>query len=246
MAELEPRDLSTAGVFVAVRAQLALDHEVSLVLRSPIGELPLRGQVVQVISEQRAATEARRAGFGILFVNLGDDHRAFIALTLDALHRQQQEQARAANARATADLQAQRDREREETLDRLRGELELLSGRAPWEVLGVVASATPETVRGAFLAASKRYHPHVFARFDCHEISAAATELFIAHKRAVKRMRGEKTQTLPLEIECGAGRSGPPRASLRAPSKRPPAASLRPGARRDSRRVTKGAGPEER
>jgi len=223
-ASLEPRDLSHAGVFVPADAPLALDREVSLVLRSPIGELTLRGQVVQVISRQRATTEARRAGFGVLFIDIGDDHRAFISLTLDALQRQEREHAR---AEAEASAEAELRRERDETLSRLRGELDLLQGRAPWEVLGLTADAQPDAARQAFLAASKRYHPHVFARFDCPEITATATELFIAHQRAVKRLRGDKAQTtVPLEIEPTRIRSGPPRASmtpLLSTSKRPPA-----------------------
>jgi hypothetical protein len=85
--ELRPQDLSLAGLFVPGSTPLALDHEVEVLLHSPIGELTVAAQVVQVISGERALAEGRSAGSGLLFINLADDQRAFIGLTLDALQR---------------------------------------------------------------------------------------------------------------------------------------------------------------
>jgi hypothetical protein len=62
-----------------------LDREVDVLLRSPIGELSARCHVVQVISRERARSEGRSAGCGMLFVDLADDQRAWIGLTLAAL-----------------------------------------------------------------------------------------------------------------------------------------------------------------
>jgi PilZ domain-containing protein len=83
--ELQAQDLSQAGVFVPMPDPFELDREVDVLLRSPIGELNARCCVVQVISRERARSEGRNAGCGMLFVDLADDQRAWIGLTLAAL-----------------------------------------------------------------------------------------------------------------------------------------------------------------
>ena len=74
--------------------------------------------------------------------------------------------------------------DRPQTLAQLELELAALQGRSPWQVLGLKEDADANAARLAFLAMSKRYHPHAYARLDSHEINRVATELFIAHKRA--------------------------------------------------------------
>jgi hypothetical protein len=69
-------------------------------------------------------------------------------------------------------------------LDQLRAEQRALEGKTPWEVLGISQGADSNEVRRAFFDASKRYHPHLFARYRDPEIKRIVTELFIAHKRA--------------------------------------------------------------
>src|SRR3954468_8639224 len=76
--ELHAQDLSQAGVFIPMSDALELDVEVDIVLRSPIGELNARCHVVQVISRERARSEGRSPGCGMLFVDLADDQRAWI------------------------------------------------------------------------------------------------------------------------------------------------------------------------
>jgi len=69
-------------------------------------------------------------------------------------------------------------------LARLTVELAALGAKPPWSVLGVSQSATVEELRTAFFAASKRYHPHLYARYPHPDVKRVVTELFIAHKRA--------------------------------------------------------------
>jgi hypothetical protein len=84
---LRGEDLSTAGFFIETEAPYAMDRELEIFVRSSVGELFARGQVVQVVDGKRARAEGRRPGFGLLFTSLEDDQRAFIGLTLDALTR---------------------------------------------------------------------------------------------------------------------------------------------------------------
>jgi tetratricopeptide (TPR) repeat protein len=88
--KLRPQDLTLAGLFVPGADLSPVDREVRLVLHGPIGELPAKAQVVQVITKERARAEGREAGTGLLFINLGDEDRAFVGLTLDALLRTSQ------------------------------------------------------------------------------------------------------------------------------------------------------------
>lgn len=83
--ELQAQDLSQAGVFLPMPDPFEIDREVDVLLRSPIGELSARCHVVQVISRERARSEGRNPGCGMLFVDLADDQRAWIGLTLAAL-----------------------------------------------------------------------------------------------------------------------------------------------------------------
>ena len=66
----------------------------------------------------------------------------------------------------------------------LRNELTKLQGKTAWTALGIEADAPLLNAKEAFLAASKRFHPHKFARHNSAEITKLATEVFIAYKRA--------------------------------------------------------------
>ena len=79
--------LRLSGAFVPSSSPPRIDTELELTLRSPVGEAVLRALVVQVITREQAAQSGRTAGFGVLFLDLVDDQRAFIGLTLDALDR---------------------------------------------------------------------------------------------------------------------------------------------------------------
>jgi tetratricopeptide (TPR) repeat protein len=203
--ELRPQDLSLAGVFVVTTAPPALDRELDLLLRSPIGELAVRGQVVQVITRERAGAERRQPGFGVLFVDLADDQRAFIGLALDAAARAAAVKSGSAPAPTAAPTPApapgpapapkppsarpsaqesELAKRRQQTLEQLERLLSSLQNKTPWAVLGLACDADPNAVRQAYLALSKRHHPHVYAHLDSAAVSRAATELFIAHKRA--------------------------------------------------------------
>jgi curved DNA-binding protein CbpA len=226
--EVRPQDFSQAGVFIITTAPPALDDEIELLLRSPIGAIAVRGQVVQVITRPRALAERRQPGFGLLFVDLADDQRAWIGLSLDAIQR-----AACASTPAAARRDPGRDSAREEerqrmierrqgTLDQLTCELAGLQHKAPWEILGLTAGADGAQARAAYLLLSKRYHPHVYAHLDSPEVSRAATELFIAHKRAYTTLASVRPAAPaaidsdpPIDVKLPAA-PRTPRVSLRA------------------------------
>jgi len=73
-------------------------------------------------------------------------------------------------------------------LARLRGELATLERQPPWTVLGISQGAEQEAAREAFFSASKRYHPHLYARYALSEIKEVTTQIFILYKRAFTTM----------------------------------------------------------
>ena len=202
-------DLTTAGLFIQTLTPHAMDCELEIVLRSSMGELIARGQVVQVVNRERAQQEARRPGFGLLFISLEDDQRAFIGLTLDALTRTQRaaqaEAIKVANASAKPPVMSVKPpvpsakppalstkppppssppAELKQVAAELRAELNKLQGKPAWTALGLEADSPLVGAKEAFLRLSMRFHPHKFARHNSAEISQLATEVFIAYKRA--------------------------------------------------------------
>jgi hypothetical protein len=73
-------------------------------------------------------------------------------------------------------------------LGQLMTELDQLAPKTPWAILGVSQGSDMAQAKAAYHAASKRYHPHRFARYAHPEIKRVVTELFIAHKRAYTTM----------------------------------------------------------
>lgn len=240
--------LRLSGAFVPSLSPPEIDAEFELTLRSPVGEAVLRALVVQVITREQALQSGRTAGFGVLFLDLADDQRAFIGLTLDALDRAARAQAQAEAAAAAARRRPSPPRPRMRipsspleppvattrkrklsaegtaTLQRLRSELEKLPTRSPSAVLGLEPTADAETARNAFLEISKRCHPHVYARFDSAEINTAATDLFIAYKRAYSTVRANTRSA----AKAAAGTA--PSAGQRAPAETAVLASPLPSA----------------
>ena len=249
---LSPEHLRPSGAFIPSNSPQAIDAEITMTLHSPFGDAVLRALVVQVITREQAALSGRIAGYGVLFLDLADDQRAYIGLTLDALDRAQR-QALAAERELAAKarrLTPARPRQRipsspleptiytkrkrklsaegADALRRLRTELEKLPTRTPFAVLGLEADSDAEATRDAFLRISKRCHPHVFARYDSPEINTAATELFIAYKRAYATAR-----TLARPVSKRPSNRGPameplPTASGAAPALRGGASSAPP------------------
>ena len=69
-------------------------------------------------------------------------------------------------------------------LAELRCALDEIRSKSPWRLLNLEPGCPAEEAKKAFFRVSKRYHPHIYARYDSAEISGAATELFILYKRA--------------------------------------------------------------
>jgi hypothetical protein len=80
------------------------------------------------------------------------------------------------------------DPKEHELLANLKAELATVESQPPWTVLGVSQGADHAAARTAFFAASKRYHPHSYARYALPEIKPVVTKLFIVYKRAFTTM----------------------------------------------------------
>ncbi len=89
-----------------------------------------------------------------------------------------------------------------EMLARLRAELAALERQPPWTVLGISQGAEEEAAREAFFTASKRYHPHLYARHALSEIKEVVTQIFILYKRAFTTM----TKTARAGRAAGSGK----------------------------------------
>jgi hypothetical protein len=223
--EIEPLELSTAGVFVETPTPLPLDSEVEVFVRIGAMRFEASGHVVQTVSCEQAKVKRRKPGYGLLFTNVEDCARAELQLGIQSLagqrSRDTRPQAAAANAeipagapaadarralptRAAAnDLQAPTQRppaspapgakahidpKERELLEKLRIELHSLDAKTAWGVLGLSQGAELAQAKTAFFEASKRYHPHLYARYAAPEIKQVVTELFIAYKRAYMTM----------------------------------------------------------
>jgi Tfp pilus assembly protein PilZ len=98
-------------------------------------------------------------------------------------------------------------------LERLQGELRAVDAKPPWSVLGISQGADLATAKRAFFASSKRYHPHLYARYSAPEIKPVVTELFIVHKRAYTSLLKSAKSTRQSVVEHAAVQ--------REPSKQP-------------------------
>ncbi|HEX2676645.1 MAG TPA: PilZ domain-containing protein [Polyangiales bacterium] len=167
-------DLNAGGVFVQTTTSPLLDSEVDVFLQLRDVAFHARGHVVQVVSKERGIAEGRRPGFGLLFTNVGDPERAELKRAIEQAHAEV-----LAATRPPEEDPVERD-----VLAKLGAELRALANKAPWQVLGVAQDCDAETLKQAFFQASKRYHPHQYAKYRHPKINPIVTELFIAHKRA--------------------------------------------------------------
>ena len=217
---IEPTDLSAAGLFVPTPIPPPLDSELRVFLRIGDAEFEASGHVVQSVTCEAARKERKRPGFGLLFTHIEDDVRARLRDAIDALLSERTERLRGVGTSSDRPVSAPApaiDPREHEVLERLRSELAGLQSQPPWSVLGISQGAEQNCAREAFFAASKRYHPHVYARYTLPEIKDVVTQLFIAYKRAFTSM----TKT---------GRSPRGAAGGRAPgSGNPPGRSSDPG-----------------
>jgi PilZ domain len=100
-----------------------------------------------------------------------------------AAQAQRSDRAQAAEPAPPVAATAADSKERE-LLAQLKAELARVESQPPWTVLGISQSADLATAREAFFAASKRYHPHAYARYALPEIKTVVTQLFIVYKKA--------------------------------------------------------------
>lgn len=206
-SEVETAELSGAGMFVLTPQPLSIDSEVSVFLRIDQQRFEMTGHVVTSVSCDQASESGKKPGYALLFTNLSEDERKALSVAARNLRAASApprapstspatKPSRASVARfeppALADKRAGDDARYDPMelalLGRLRGELSELEDKTPWAVLGVSQGAEPSTIKAAFFQASKRYHPHLYARYRHPEIKRVVTNLFIAHKRAYTTM----------------------------------------------------------
>jgi len=235
--DIEPLELSTAGLFVETPTPPAIDHEVEVFLRIGAMRFEASGLVVQTVSCEQARTTRRKPGYGLLFMHVDDAARAQLRSGIEALVIQRSNARRATPDAGTPAIAeqpskrpvtstpstpsarevAQPSRPAKATtpsgsaptttpkasapavaaiapaeqalLDTLRSELRALDAKPPWSILGVSQGVDLAQAKLAFFEASKRYHPHLFARYAAPEIKQVVTQLFITHKRAYDTLR---------------------------------------------------------
>ena len=276
--EIEPLELSTAGLFVETPTPLPVDSEVEVFLRIGSVRFEASGTVVQTVSCEEAKTTHRKPGYGLLFTNLDDAGRGVLRRSMEALVFQRANKQRplptpraaeeapsasrsmparnslpaasrpsrpgaagattaspSGRAAANSGRPAQRpivsmppatraggtsappvsksgpasaasakkpgesvrsapkslapDPQELAVIERLRSELKALDAKTPWAILGVSQGTALAEAKLAFFNASKRYHPHLFARYAAPEIKQLVTQLFIAHKRAFDALK---------------------------------------------------------
>jgi hypothetical protein len=228
--DLDPLELSTAGLFVATPQPAALDTEVDVFIRIAELRFEVSGHVVKSVSCETATARGTRPGYGLLLTNLDESERKRLARAIATLERvSSPEPAKPAAKREpepsfseppTARTQVSFEpptvrstavsipgeamrsaviapgkvviphypSEEIALLGQLLTELDELAPKTPWAILGVSQGADITQARAAYHTASKRYHPHRFARYAHPEIKRVVTELFIAHKRAYTTM----------------------------------------------------------
>ena len=195
--ELDLNELHSAGMFIVTPQPAVLDSEVEVFVR--IGELRFEatGHVVKTVSCDAAAKSGKKPGYALLFTNLPEAERQRLTDAVRSLQPQQPSARGDEESTGTmraAELLRQSlpspkyDRAELELLQYLDKELEQLTGQPAWTVLGVSQGADAAELKTAFFQASKRYHPHLFARYAHPDIKRVVTALFIAHKRAYTHM----------------------------------------------------------
>lgn len=194
-AELDRNELGSAGAFVLTTQPVQVDSEVSIFLRIGEQRFEMSGHVVQTVSCEQAAKSRKKPGYALLFTNLPEGERKRISSALQSgrasLGSRYSPPPRASQpSKAPAGPAAKPAHDPAELalLSQLKLELAQLEEKTAWAVLGVSQGADPQRVKTAFHEASKRYHPHLFARYSHPEIKRVVTELFIAHKRAFTTM----------------------------------------------------------
>jgi hypothetical protein len=188
--ELERAELGSAGAFVLSTQPPQVDSEVSIFLRIGEQRFEMTGHVVQSVSCAQAAKAGKKPGYALLFTNLPDGERKRISSALQS-GRTSLRPRPSLPPIAAASLKPTKqafDPKEVALLEQLKQELAQAEEKTAWAVLGVSQGADAERVKAAFFQASKRYHPHLFARYAHPEIKPVVTELFIAHKRAFTTM----------------------------------------------------------
>jgi hypothetical protein len=203
--ELERAELGSAGAFVISTQPPPVDSEVSIFLRIGEQRFEMTGHVVQSVSCEQAARAGKKPGYALLFTNLSEGERKRLSSVLSStrsslrprsapsprpsLPRPGPPPRASVPARTPAPAPAPAFDTRElALLEQLEQELAQAEGKTAWAVLGVSQGADAERIKAAFFQASKRYHPHLFARYAHPEIKRVVTELFIVHKRAYTTM----------------------------------------------------------
>ena len=80
----------------------------------------------------------------------------------------------------------------ENVLELLHKELFARKQLDDYGVLGLAPGANDDDIRAAYLALSKRFHPHRYARFGSSEHKRVATELYVLVQRAYTRLSGSE------------------------------------------------------
>lgn len=195
--ELEPAELNPAGLFVRTPEPLPAGRDVEVRLRVDTLQLTATGHVFESISVELATKRQRAPGYALLFMHVDERSRAQLRAAL--------EQDAPAAEPAVKPAAPSVDPKEREVLATLQAELAAVRPQTPWAILGLPQGADRESARQAFFAASKRYHPHLFASYTLPEIKQTVTELFIVYKRAFTSMTKPVGSARPVARSAAPG-----------------------------------------
>lgn len=241
------RDISSGGMFIQTEQAPPILSFLDVRVDLPEGEqLQLNARVVHIVTREQVGPNGT-PGIGVEFQNVTPETRERLKQLMQATAAERPrsnsgvhdlnlppkpsstpappayQSVVLSKSRSTPPATSAKDEKA--TLVRLTAELKALSEKSDFEILGVDARVDEATLRTAFLAQSKLYHPDLYAAYSSPEVRQIATQLFVRIKRAFTQILERIKQRDPNAAAAGLARalgathpgSNPARPMLRSP-----------------------------
>ncbi len=240
------RDISTGGMFIQTEQAPPILSFIEVQVDLPDGDsLSLNARVVHVISREQVGPSGT-AGIGVELQDVTPEARARIQLLMKHISAEQPRNASGVHSLPSAAPQqrtpsqpnfqavvikppsqsaAASAKEEKATLQKLNAELKAIASKNDYEILGVDQRVDEATLRTAFIAQSKLYHPDLFAQYNSPEIRQVATQIFVRIKRAFTQIGDKIKQRDPSAAAASLarvlGNPGPGASQSRTPLRSP-------------------------
>lgn len=247
------RDISTGGMFIETEQAPPILSFIEVSVDLPDGDvLSLNARVVHVLSREQVGPSGT-PGIGVEFQDVTPEARARIHALMR--HVSQEQPRTASGVHSVPNTAPQRTpsqpnfqavvikppshsaaasaKEEKATLQRLTADLKAIGAKNDYEILGVDQRVDEATLRTAFIAQSKIYHPDLFAQYSSPEIRQVATQLFVRIKRAFTQISEKIKQRDPgaaaANLARALGTGHPGTSQTRAPLRSPLPPANEPG-----------------